>query len=84
MDGLRLAQKKNFALVALEVSNKIKIAHEKIDNFVSEFENMHGRRPMNEEIMTNFGEEMAQDILKQYLDKYNSFSISLNDYENNV
>jgi hypothetical protein len=39
---------------------------------------------MNEEIMTNFGEEMAQDILKQYLDKYNSFSISLNDYENNV
>jgi len=80
----RLAQKKNFALVALEVSNKIKVAHEKIDKFVSDFENMHGRRPMNEEIMSNFGEEIAEDILKQYLDKYSNLAISLNDYDNNV
>ena len=71
-------------MVALEVSNKIKVAHEKIDKFVSEFENMHGRRPMKEEISTNFSEEMTEDILKQYLDKYNSFAISLNDYDNNV
>ena len=80
----RLEQKKHFALVALEVSNKIKIAHEKIDKFVSDFENMHGRRPMKEEIETNFSEEMTEDILKQYLDKYNSFSINLSDYDNIV
>jgi len=80
----RLEQKKHFALVALEVSNKIKVAHEKIDKFVSDFENMHGRRPMKEEIETNFSEEMTEDILKQYLDKYNSFSINLSDYDNIV
>lgn len=80
----KLEQKKHFALVALEVSNKIKVAHEKIDNFVSEFENMHGRRPMKEEISSNFSEEMPEDIMKPYLDKYNNFSIDLSDYENNV
>ena len=45
---------------------------------------MHGRRPMNEEIMSNFGEELAEDILKQYLDKYDTMAISLNDYNNIV
>jgi hypothetical protein len=80
----RLEQKKHFALVALEVSNKIKLAHDKIDAFVTEFENMNGRRPMNEEIISNFSEEIAEDILKKYLDKYTNLSIDLTDYENNV
>jgi len=39
---------------------------------------------MNEEIISNFGQEIAEDILKQYLDKYSNLAISLNDYENNV
>jgi len=53
-----------------EIANKIKSEHDKIDIFVNEFEQMHGRKPINEEILNNFQLEMVDDIIHTYLDKY--------------
>jgi hypothetical protein len=53
-----------------EIANKIKSEHEKIDVFVNDFEKMHGRKPINEEILNNFQVEMVDDIIHKYLEKY--------------
>jgi hypothetical protein len=53
-----------------ESEARVKSAIEKIDNFVTMFDNMRGRRPLPDEIKEHFGASFDESILELYLTQY--------------
>jgi hypothetical protein len=53
-----------------ESEARVKTAIEKIDTFVTMFDNMRGRRPLPDEIKEHFGGNMDDSILELYLTQY--------------
>lgn len=58
--------------LAVEAARKVKMEYKKMDDYVATFLAMYGRKPLNEEIESNFKDEIPEDLLKKYLDKYMS------------
>jgi hypothetical protein len=56
--------------LAIEASRKINLEYKKMDDYVATFLAMYGRKPLGEEIESNFKEEISDDLLKKYLSKY--------------
>jgi hypothetical protein len=56
--------------IAIEAAKKLKYEYKKMDDFVATFLAMHGRKPLPDEIESNFKDEIPEDLLKKYLDKY--------------
>jgi len=53
-----------------ESEARVKSAIEKVDNFVTMFDNMRGRRPLPDEIKEHFGASFDESILELYLTQY--------------
>ena len=66
----KMEHEKQLAEMAIELANKMNKEHMKIDDFVNAFENMHGRKPISDEISRNFMVEIDEEIIIKYLDKY--------------
>jgi len=56
--------------LAIEAARKVKFEYKKMDDYVATFLAMYGRKPLGEEIESNFKEEIPDDLLKKYLSKY--------------
>ena len=56
--------------LAVEAARKVKMEYKKMDDYVAIFLGMYGRKPLGEEIETNFKDEIPDDLLRKYLDKY--------------
>jgi hypothetical protein len=56
--------------LATELVNKKKQEYTKINDYVSTFISMYGRKPMADEIENNFKDEVSYDIVKKYLSNY--------------
>lgn len=68
----KIDMKNTFIKNAIEIANKVKSNNKKIDDYVTLFSNMYGRKPLHEEITTNFKDDLHEDIVKKYLEKYTS------------
>ena len=66
----RAELKNNFAKAAMEMAQKMKTNHKKIDDYVNIFVNIYGRKPLADEIIENFKNELSDEILESYLFKY--------------
>jgi hypothetical protein len=56
--------------IAIDAARKVKMEYNKMDEYVATFLAMYGRRPLSDEIESNFKDEIPDDLLKTYLDKY--------------
>jgi hypothetical protein len=56
--------------IAIEAARKVKYENKKMDDYVANFLAMYGRKPLPDEIESNFKDEIPEDLLKQYMDKY--------------
>jgi len=56
--------------LAVEAARKVKYEYKKMDDYVATFLAMYGRKPLSDEIESNFKDEIPDDLLKKYLDKY--------------
>jgi len=56
--------------IAVEAARKVKYEYKKMDDYVATFLAMYGRKPLSDEIESNFKDEISDDLLKKYLDKY--------------
>jgi hypothetical protein len=66
----RIEMKNTFAQAAAELSNQLKSRHKEIDDYVTTFANIYGRKPLEDELVENFKDDMDEDILESYLVKY--------------
>ena len=69
-EQIRLESQSNLSKLAVDAARKVKFEYKKMDDYVATFLAMYGRKPLNEEIESNFQEEISDDLLKKYLDKY--------------
>ena len=67
--------RKNFRAGVTQTTERIKKESEKIDEYVSSFGTLYGRRPMKDEIdnyMSTYMEEIvSKESLEKYLNEYN-------------
>uniref|UniRef100_A0A6C0JW99 SMODS and SLOG-associating 2TM effector domain-containing protein n=1 Tax=viral metagenome TaxID=1070528 RepID=A0A6C0JW99_9ZZZZ len=56
--------------LAIEAARKVQYEYKKMDDYVATFLAMYGRKPLSDEIESNFKDEIPDDLLKKYLDKY--------------
>jgi hypothetical protein len=61
----------NFAKIAIELTQKIKIQTKEIDDYVAQFYQAIGRNPLNDEITGHFQDgRIDAEIMENYLKKY--------------
>jgi hypothetical protein len=61
----------NFAKIAIELTQKIKIQTKEIDDYVAQFYQAVGRNPLNDEITVHFQDgKIDSEIMENYLKKY--------------
>lgn len=53
-----------------EYSAKIKLENRKIDDYVTSFTQLYGRKPLTDEIVANFNKTIENDVIDQYLINY--------------
>ena len=66
----KLETQSTLSKLAIEASKKVNLEYKKMDDYVASFLAMYGRKPLGEEIESNFKEEISDDLLKKYLNKY--------------
>lgn len=66
----RIEMKNTFAQAAAELTNKLRSRHKEIDDYVTTFANIYGRKPLEDELLENFKDDMDEDMLESYLVKY--------------
>lgn len=59
-----------------DYSAKIAGENKKIDDYIANFYHIYGRKPLSEEIADHFQNIMEQDIVDNYLKKYNTVVLS--------
>jgi hypothetical protein len=64
------AESKRQEQLKREADIRVKSMMEKIENYVTLFSNMHGRRPLKDEIVDHFKGNMDVDILNSFLENY--------------
>jgi hypothetical protein len=65
-----------------EYSTKIMSENKKLDDYISNFYNIYGRKPLSEEIKDHFQDIIEDKIVEDYLKKYNTVVVI--DASNNV
>jgi len=56
--------------LAIDAAKKVKLEYKKMDDYIATFLAMYGRKPLGDEIESNFKDEIPDDLLKKYLDTY--------------